>query len=425
MILRKSSALSLFLMLAAVALFGAARVSAVPHDHDHDDDDHHGHTLLVDDDKVQCPSATFTSIQAAVLAASSGDRIKVCPGTYPEQVKITKRLSVEGIAVGNRNLAVIKPAPALINTSSLTTAAPIAAIVLVENTDKVDLDNLTIDGAGNGISGCGTDLAGIYYRNASGEVDNVAVKNIRLAPADFGCQAGIGIFVQSGNSKRSRVDIFDSSIHDYQKSGIIANEVGTEVNISGNAVTGVGPTPQIAQNGIQLAFGAKGTVDDNSVINHVYSLCTSPTVCGASSSNILIFEANGVRVTRNNLGNSQVNVYYQGDHGDVNYNTIFQSPVFDGIDLIGDHNDAIGNRIFNSEEAAVFVAGDRNDIIGNFINETPVGVLKDASSTNTNISGNKYYNTGLNVSVFTPSLTLSAQSLSGGAPGRNVSVARP
>ena len=35
--------------------------------------------ILVDDDKVQCPNADFTSIQAAVNAAHSGDTIRVCP----------------------------------------------------------------------------------------------------------------------------------------------------------------------------------------------------------------------------------------------------------------------------------------------------------------------------------------------------------
>jgi len=38
--------------------------------------------LLVDDDKVQCPLATFTSIQAAVTVAAAGDTINVCPGNY-------------------------------------------------------------------------------------------------------------------------------------------------------------------------------------------------------------------------------------------------------------------------------------------------------------------------------------------------------
>jgi hypothetical protein len=69
--------------------------------------------------------------------------------------------------------------------------------------------------------------------------------------------------------------------------------------------------------------------------------------------------------------------------------------------------------------------GDRNEVIGNFINEAPVGILKDASSTNTGISGNKFYNTGMNTGVFTPSAPVTLQNVTSGSQGRNVSAARP
>src|SRR2546426_8151367 len=38
--------------------------------------------LLVDDDLIQCPTAQYSSIQDAVMAAQPGDHIDVCPGTY-------------------------------------------------------------------------------------------------------------------------------------------------------------------------------------------------------------------------------------------------------------------------------------------------------------------------------------------------------
>lgn len=41
-----------------------------------------GRTLVVDDDRAQCRNAAFNSIQAAVAAASPGDKIRVCPGVY-------------------------------------------------------------------------------------------------------------------------------------------------------------------------------------------------------------------------------------------------------------------------------------------------------------------------------------------------------
>jgi len=57
-------------------------------------------TIVVDDDKVQCPNAQFTSIQAAVLAANPGDRILVCPGNYVENVKVPKSLTIVGVHPG-------------------------------------------------------------------------------------------------------------------------------------------------------------------------------------------------------------------------------------------------------------------------------------------------------------------------------------
>ena len=45
-------------------------------------------TLVVDDDRRQCPAAQYQRIQAAVDAAFAGDRVSVCAGGYREQVWI-------------------------------------------------------------------------------------------------------------------------------------------------------------------------------------------------------------------------------------------------------------------------------------------------------------------------------------------------
>ena len=41
-------------------------------------------TLTVDDDRADCPAAAFTSVQAAVDAATDGDTIVICKGGYVE-----------------------------------------------------------------------------------------------------------------------------------------------------------------------------------------------------------------------------------------------------------------------------------------------------------------------------------------------------
>ena len=59
-------------------------------------------TLVVDDDKQQCPNAAYTSITAAIAAASPGDTIRVCAGLYRETVVVDKAsLSLRGATNGS------------------------------------------------------------------------------------------------------------------------------------------------------------------------------------------------------------------------------------------------------------------------------------------------------------------------------------
>ncbi|WP_160142436.1 right-handed parallel beta-helix repeat-containing protein [Arthrobacter sp. SLBN-100] len=63
-------------------------------------------TWVVDDDKIQCPVAHFTSIQAAVSdgQVNNGDTVEVCPGTYKESVVVTKEITVHGVGDPVKNL---------------------------------------------------------------------------------------------------------------------------------------------------------------------------------------------------------------------------------------------------------------------------------------------------------------------------------
>src|SRR5664279_432493 len=230
----------------------------------------HRAQIIVDDDKAQCPNAGFTHIQDAVNAAAPGDTIRICSGIYVEQVVIRKSLDVNA-----DNGAILMPAGMLANTTSLFDAAPIATALLVADTTSVSISGLTVDGANNGVSQCAPDLMGISFQNASGELDHIAVRNFTLGASLDGCQSGTGIFVQSGGGGVSKVEIDHCTVHDFQKNGITADEVGTVSFIRHNVVTGAGATNGAAQNGVQIGFGAGGSIVDNIVTNNVWAPCTA------------------------------------------------------------------------------------------------------------------------------------------------------
>ncbi len=368
---------------------------------DHGDGEDHK-TLLVDDDKVQCPTATFTTIQAAVNAAPNGATIRVCAGLYKEQVTITKPLAING-----DNGAIVMPTGVVTNSTSLASGNPIAAVILVSNSSDTDLSGLTVDGANNGITGCGPNLIGIYYRNASGNVQNNTVRNMKLSSALNGCQSGLGIFVQSGLGT-SKVTVDTNSVHDFQKNGITGNEVGTDVTIKNNVVTGLGPTTGAAQNGIQIAFGATGTVDGNVSANHVWSPCADANTCTVAFATDILILSDRVEIAHNITGRSQGGIFVQANNAKVHDNTVFDTLVFDGIDLIGNGNAAESNTVTKSDESGIFLQGNNNKVTGNTVQEAPIGIWKFTGSAGTVIDGNHFINTP--ITILDPSRPVTATS---------------
>ncbi len=320
-----------------------------------------GQQLVVDDDKVQCPNAGFTKIQDAVDAATPGAMIRVCKGNYAEQVAIHKPLTIAADSG-----AVLMPGTMQQNTTSLLDGTPLAAAIVVAGTTDVTIEGLIVDGANNGVTQCAPRLFGIAFQNASGQISQVAIRNFKL---------GTGL------------------IHDFQKNGITADEVGTQVSVHGNVVTGIGPTTGAAQNGIQIGFGAGGAISSNTVTNNFWSPCTAADTCAAVATNILVTQSDGVEVSDNRAGISQIEIFVHGNQGLVTGNETFASSVFDGIRIEGDGNRVRHNRVFNGAESGVFVAGNNNVVEHNKITEAAVGILKQAGSLGNVIRFNELFDT--------------------------------
>ncbi len=309
---------------------------------------------------------------------------------------------------------IVPPTTGLVqNTTDVDTGNPIAAQLLVQNTaGPVSISGLTVDGTGNLVATCGLDLQGILFQNASGTVNHVAVRNQTPQPGYGGCQIGESIYVQTATGQTSAVTVEHSSVHNYNKNGITGNDTGTTLTVTGNYVQGAGVVPSggAAQNGIQLGFGATGTITANTVIDNIYG---DPTI--AASADILLYdtaENSGITVSSNTVGNSQLPIalYTLGDDGanlgdgvTVTSNKVFGTSTYDAIDVCTNGNTVRSNTILNSAESGVHLdascgayfggaTGNNNIATGNTIVESAcAGILADTGTTGNTTSPNTYF----------------------------------
>jgi parallel beta-helix repeat protein len=272
-------------------------------DHNHDGHHDHGqHVLHVGADEQ------FTTIQSAVDAAQNGDLILVDAGTYTEQVTITgKDLTIKGQGDATH---IVAPATLSANIDDTGSGTPSENAVIGVVGGHVDISDVLVDGAGQANHVATTigaaDFDGIYFFNASGSVHDVTVTGIHdpynLDGSLSGLQRGNGVFVANRDGVDRTVEISDSTIKDFQKTGIVFSGDGATADVHNNTVTGNGLQPIIAQNGIQISFGATGSVEHNNVGN----LGFGPD--SFSSTGILVAESDNVKVDDNNVsmvGDSQ------------------------------------------------------------------------------------------------------------------------
>lgn len=250
-------------------------------------------TLVVDDGGNDCtgssPAMVYSVIGDAVAAASSGDTIVVCEGTYQEQVAISgKDLTLLG-QPGAVIVAVSGAVGAMVDVSGATVT--VAGFVVNGN-------------GGAGRSGCQSGVSrfsGIrFHDQASGAITHNTIVDVHLPSGLLGCQEGVGIEVRDldASDGSTTVGVMDNTVVSYQKGGIVGNGEGVNARVSGNTVVGFGPTNVIAQNGIQFGFAAAGTADGNYIQGNFFA---DPTFASAG---ILVFgfqQGSNVQIPKTNV----------------------------------------------------------------------------------------------------------------------------
>jgi nitrous oxidase accessory protein NosD len=151
---------------------------------------------------------------------------------------------------------------------------------------------------------------GVVADGAYVTVTGSRVHDIGDSPLN-GVQRGNAIYYYDG----ARGTISGNQVFDFQKNGITISgkatdgvalaDAKTSATVVNNVVTGEGRVDYIAQNGIQVSYGANAVVKGNIVRGFYY------TPEGDEATALLAYEAGAVEVLGNRFAHSEVGIYDQ------------------------------------------------------------------------------------------------------------------
>jgi hypothetical protein len=268
-----------------------------------------------------CANPGYDHIQQAI--AGPGTAIHVCGGTYSEQLSIERPIAITGYESAKLQLpSVTAPSNTPCDTASDEATEPAADQdeISICDAGKVSIKNMTIDAIWPGdpvgaSTECGYNLYGILAAGGSklelsgSTVDGAAPKEIN------GCQYGVGVevgmdYTQSLGTGMAKLS--SDTISGYDKNGITVAGAGSEATIKTVTVTGVGPTKELAQNGIGVQRGAKATITGATVSGNE---CEYPGACGpeavtqAAADGVYFYEAaEGSSISKSTLDGNDVGV---------------------------------------------------------------------------------------------------------------------
>ncbi len=257
-------------------------------------------------------------VDAPALATTTPfGTVHVAAGTYDEQIVINKSLTLEGTG----DTTILKPSQTTASTFQLfargtnSDGKDTSPIIGVDTTGgTVNINGFKIDGASvASVPSGSSELVGIFYRDTNGVISNMNISNLNI-------KNGGGMYLV-GHDTLVSLEVKDNVVSDYLKNGITANYPDMTANIHGNTVTGGGPTDSIAQNGIQIGFGATGEIKSNTVKDNVWtgiyesSVDNNPTTdtTADGAAGILLYHTSGtVEVSGNTLTDNQFGVWTVG-----------------------------------------------------------------------------------------------------------------
>jgi hypothetical protein len=253
--------------------------------------------------------ASFETIQSALGAAPLPNVVKICPGTYPEQLAITFPVTLEGISAGNATGATISvPASGLsVNVTNAVYGNAAAQVLVQTAAGEVNLSNLTLNGTGNKV-GTNASVVGVYYANSSGTMDHLTLQN------QNGNELGVGVWIE-GDGANPSVTLENSNLQGFDYSGAIAetnsSSSGLSATIKENYFTASFPTYPV-QGAIGIGSGVNASVSGN---------LTSPGFT------VGVGGGNEGSISKNTITGANTGIWTHG--ASVTSNTIYNSGTID------------------------------------------------------------------------------------------------
>jgi parallel beta-helix repeat protein len=339
------------------------------------------------------------TIQEAIAEANSDDTILVHDGTYRESLLINKSLAIK--AVGNPVIEAPDTRNTYTFTESTATFDPIifayggtmsGGSVSGSGTIDVIIDGFEIDGRNKAVS---ARFVGILYRNVNvGEISNCSVHHMYDADGQGNGPETFGILVY-GNSD---VAVEHNEVRDFSRGGIgIQGDNGVQPDpvavVKGNTVVGNGleaGTNWWGENGIQIGYGAGGSIIDNNV-----SQCLVRNPNWVSTGILVISAAQGVQILGNLVADCDTLIAASSVSSPtldvINGNNV-TGATWDairlGLDGLCDQCTVSNNIISNSWAGIGVWDSSRNMIKGNTIAGNEYGVIIDGNSNYNNITQN-------------------------------------
>jgi Right handed beta helix region len=257
-------------------------------------------TLVVDGDGVQCASADFSSIQAAVDAAQPGDLIRVCPDLYSESVVVDKPLTLRADPDAVEAIDCFQPTLPELPTDQQAILDPAGegfSIAFKLEADDVELAGFVVQGASVGIDASDSFSGYRVHHNLlrlnTLFASDFGSEGTRQSRADHNCirENQFGLVSELDDDSLWPENRGPENARDLHSARIDHND--TTGNIEGIATAGPGERVDVTidhnrSRGDQVGIGFQNSTGSAIVENEITSAASSSIIVGGGNDGLEI-----------------------------------------------------------------------------------------------------------------------------------------